>query len=92
MDDGVAGFIVDNEDQAVQAVERVPALSRRRCREVFEKRFSAARMARDYLRVYRKLITGAGAARDGNGHAARQRRRPAVTTAPDSDLLRPLPR
>jgi glycosyltransferase involved in cell wall biosynthesis len=92
MDDGVTGFIVENEEQAAQAVGRVPELSRRRCRKVFEKRFSAARMARDYLRVYRKLITGAGAAGDGNGHVNGRRPRPAVKTGPDPDLLRPLPR
>lgn len=56
MEDGHTGFIVQELDEAVQAVRRVPELSRRRCREVFERRFTAARMARDYLEVYANLI------------------------------------
>ncbi len=56
LDDGVTGFIVNNIDQAVTAVERIAALPRKRCREVFEKRFSAARMTRDYLAVYERLV------------------------------------
>jgi glycosyltransferase involved in cell wall biosynthesis len=45
-------------EDAVQAAARIPALSRQRCRQLFEERFSAARMARDYLAIYRKLIEG----------------------------------
>jgi glycosyltransferase involved in cell wall biosynthesis len=54
--DGVTGFVVDNIDQAVHAVSQVAGLNRRVCRDVFEQRFDAARMARDYLQVYRRLI------------------------------------
>ncbi len=57
IDDGVTGFIVDSLDEAVRAVERVASLSRRRCREVFQQRFSAERMARDYLTIYERLLT-----------------------------------
>ncbi len=53
--DGVTGFIVEDLEQAVQAVGRVAELSRQTCRRVFEERFSALRMARDYLDVYRRL-------------------------------------
>ena len=56
MQEGVTGFIVDSLDKAVQAVERVSTLSRKRCRQVFEERFSASRMARDYVAVYRRLL------------------------------------
>jgi len=55
MDDGVTGFIVNDIEQAVEAVERVRELSRARCREVFEKRFTASRMASDYVNVYTRL-------------------------------------
>ena len=58
LEDGVTGWIVEGVEEAVQAVERVPALSRARCRQVFEERFSASRMARDYLRLYKKLLGG----------------------------------
>jgi glycosyltransferase involved in cell wall biosynthesis len=55
---GVTGFVVDGMEDAVRAIERLPSLSRRRCREVFEERFSAARMARDYVAVYERLVAG----------------------------------
>lgn len=54
MEDGVCGYIVNSIDEAVAAVENVALLDRGHCRRVFEKRFSASRMARDYLAVYRK--------------------------------------
>ncbi|MFQ5749733.1 MAG: glycosyltransferase, partial [Planctomycetota bacterium] len=56
MEEGATGFIVASLEEAVQAVENVPRLSRRRCREVFEERFSASRMARDYLTLYERLL------------------------------------
>jgi len=56
MEEGHTGFIVRNLEEAVEAVRRVPELNRKRCREFFEKRFTATRMAHDYLRVYERLI------------------------------------
>ena len=58
LEHGVTGWLVEGIEEAVQAVERVPALSRARCRQVFEERFSASRMAHDYLRLYKKLLGG----------------------------------
>jgi glycosyltransferase involved in cell wall biosynthesis len=58
LDDGVTGFIVEELDDAVRAAERVRQLDRCRCREVFEQRFSAGRMARDYVAVYEQLVHG----------------------------------
>ena len=58
LEDGVTGWIVADIEEAVQAVGRVPALSRTRCRQVFEARFSASRMAQDYLRLYTQLLGG----------------------------------
>jgi len=57
IDDGVTGFVVDDVAQAVAAVSRIPELARARCREVFEQRFSVARMARDYVTIYHQVIT-----------------------------------
>ncbi|HET9602885.1 MAG TPA: glycosyltransferase family 4 protein [Gemmatimonadales bacterium] len=51
-----SGFIVDTLEEAIEAVRRVPELSRQRCREIFEERFTAERMAREYVRVYERLI------------------------------------
>jgi glycosyltransferase involved in cell wall biosynthesis len=55
LDDGVTGFICDDLEQAVDATRRVQTLSREQCRSVFEVRFSAARMARDYVAQYERL-------------------------------------
>jgi glycosyltransferase involved in cell wall biosynthesis len=57
VEQGRTGFIVTDLDDAVRAVERVSGLSRKRCREVFEERFTAARMATDYLKVYERMIS-----------------------------------
>ena len=56
MEEGHTGFIVEGLEDAVEAVRRVPELSRKRCREVFDQRFTAARMAHDYVQVYERLI------------------------------------
>ena len=56
MEEGRTGFIVKELADAVEAVRRVPELSRKRCREVFEQRFTAERMAHDYVQVYQRLI------------------------------------
>jgi glycosyltransferase involved in cell wall biosynthesis len=56
--DGVTGFVVDGIEEAVRAVGRVAGLSRRACRDEFERRFDAARMAQNYLAVYRALVQG----------------------------------
>lgn len=51
---GVTGFVVDDVDQAVSAVEKIDEISRARCRAAFEQRFSVERMAQDYLALYRE--------------------------------------
>jgi glycosyltransferase involved in cell wall biosynthesis len=56
VESGVNGFIVDGLDAAVRAVEQAAVLDRRRCRDAFERRFTVDRMARDYLRIYERLV------------------------------------
>jgi glycosyltransferase involved in cell wall biosynthesis len=56
MQDGVTGFIVNNQDEAVAAVNKLDQIDRAQCRRVFEQSFSSARMARDYTTVYKQLI------------------------------------
>jgi glycosyltransferase involved in cell wall biosynthesis len=53
--DAVTGFIVHSEDQAVEAVRRIGTLDRDRIRGEFERRFTAQRMAQDYLKLYARL-------------------------------------
>jgi glycosyltransferase involved in cell wall biosynthesis len=55
VDDGISGFIVEDETGALAAIKRLEQLSRRRVRQQFEARFTAERMAEDYLAVYRGL-------------------------------------
>ena len=54
IDDGLSGFIVDSADEAVRAVTRAHSLDRSACRACFERRFTAGRMARDYLGIYQE--------------------------------------
>jgi len=54
---GHTGFIVESLEDAVEAVRRVAELSRKRCREVFEQRFTATRMAHDYVQQFERLIS-----------------------------------
>jgi glycosyltransferase involved in cell wall biosynthesis len=53
---GVTGYIADDIDAIVQAIQRIDELSRAQCREVFEARFTAEIMVDNYERVYRRLI------------------------------------
>jgi glycosyltransferase involved in cell wall biosynthesis len=59
IEDGLTGFIVEDETSAVGAVGRLPALSRQTIRKRFETRFTARRMALDYLNAYRDLMEAA---------------------------------
>jgi glycosyltransferase involved in cell wall biosynthesis len=56
VDDGATGFIVDDLDTAIQVVPKIRDLDRNLCRRRFEERFSAARMAQEYLAIYQRLI------------------------------------
>jgi glycosyltransferase involved in cell wall biosynthesis len=83
VDDGVTGVIVDTMDEAIAALPQVIALDRQKVRRRFEQRFSATRMAKDYVDIYRSLIASsqlAGGADDDinrpltNGSDARVQR------------------
>jgi glycosyltransferase involved in cell wall biosynthesis len=55
VEDGVSGFIVADEAGAVAAVGRLGTLSRATVRARFEARFTARRMAEDYVALYHTL-------------------------------------
>jgi glycosyltransferase involved in cell wall biosynthesis len=61
MKEGVSGFIVPDAQSAAAAVKNVDKVDRKKCREYFEKRFTSARMAEDYLAIYERLIKGQSA-------------------------------
>jgi glycosyltransferase involved in cell wall biosynthesis len=59
IDEGLTGFVVEDEISAVAAVGRLSQLSRDTVRQQFEKRFTARRMALDYLAAYHGLMEAA---------------------------------
>jgi glycosyltransferase involved in cell wall biosynthesis len=59
VEEGVTGFVVEDETSAVEAVRKVEQLSRRIIRKKFEERFTSRRMAMEYISIYRKLVESA---------------------------------
>ena len=74
IDNGVTGQIVSTEEEAIRKLPHLLSLDRRAVRRRFEQRFSAARMAKDYVQLYRSLI---------------KRPLPLVDPRPDSRVVRP---
>lgn len=58
---GVTGFICETVDEMVDAVEQVSLIDRKQCRATFDERFTADRMARDYVALYERLLLEDGA-------------------------------
>jgi glycosyltransferase involved in cell wall biosynthesis len=82
IEDGITGAIVDTTEEAIAALPAVVALDRTKVRLRFEQRFSATRMALDYIDVYQTLLA-----------KSPRRRRHDVPLAPagvESNSLRPL--
>jgi len=57
IDDGVTGYVIDGEDEAVEAVQAARRLDRRTVRRGFDRRFSATAMARGYLDLYAERLS-----------------------------------
>jgi glycosyltransferase involved in cell wall biosynthesis len=57
VEDGVTGFFVENEEEAVMAVRKLDRLDRGKVRARFEERFSSSRMAKEYEERYRLIAT-----------------------------------
>ncbi len=55
IEDGVTGFVVEDETSAVGALRNISRLSRAQIRQRFEERFTSSRMARDYLNIYHEI-------------------------------------
>ena len=55
IEDGITGFVVEDETSAAAAVREAAKLSRIAVRRRFEARFTARRMAEDYLGLYRRM-------------------------------------
>jgi glycosyltransferase involved in cell wall biosynthesis len=61
VDHGVTGFICETVDEMVEAVGQVSLIDRKQCRATFDERFTADRMARDYVALYERLLLEDGA-------------------------------
>ena len=79
IDEGVTGFIVDSEEEGVRKLGALLALDRGRVRRRFDERFTASRMAADYVKIYKSLVPAAKdrrglrlVAAPGHGTAAAQ--------------------
>ena len=57
IEDGETGFLVESIAEAARAVARVHSLKRKQCRETFERRFTARRMAQDHVALYHRLCS-----------------------------------
>jgi glycosyltransferase involved in cell wall biosynthesis len=55
LEDGLTGFIVENEEQAIAAVAKIGTLDRDRIRAEFDRRFTSHHMAQNYLKLYSRL-------------------------------------
>ncbi len=55
-EDGITGYVVNSVQEAVRAVARVAEIDRRGVRRAFEERFTSARMARDYVALYHRIM------------------------------------
>ncbi len=58
IEDGVNGFMVRNVAGAVAALKSLDELDRAVCRQRFEERFTASRMAADYMKIYTRIASG----------------------------------
>jgi hypothetical protein len=56
IEEGLTGRVVENEEEAIAALPAILSYDRRAVRQRFEERFSAGRMATDYISTYRDLL------------------------------------
>ena len=60
IDVGVTGDVVENEEEAIAALPAILSYDRRAVRQRFEQRFTATRMAKNYVSTYRHLLKTSG--------------------------------
>jgi glycosyltransferase involved in cell wall biosynthesis len=60
IDHGITGLISENLAEMTKQVEGIPLIDRRRCRQMFEERFTAERMVHNYLQVYHQMLNEPG--------------------------------
>ncbi len=60
IEDGINGFLVNDIDGALRALENISSIDRRKCREIVEGKFSVDRMVDEYIKVYEKILKERG--------------------------------
>jgi glycosyltransferase involved in cell wall biosynthesis len=91
---GITGKVVDSEDEAIASLPAILAYDRRAVRRRFEERFTDARMAKDYVSTYRRLLkTRVSSARPrqlgfngGNGSAPGSIEKPPFEAGADHEI------
>jgi glycosyltransferase involved in cell wall biosynthesis len=81
IEDGVTGFICDDLNDMTAAIDRLPLIQRRHCRDSFEARFTVERMVRDYLALYERMVETAKPRTYVNAQASRAVKRRFLTTS-----------
>jgi glycosyltransferase involved in cell wall biosynthesis len=56
MTGGTTGAVVDKMDEALPALQRILTMDRAAVRRTFETRFTAPRMANDYVALYESIL------------------------------------
>jgi len=84
IDEGITGAIVETVEEAIAALPGVMGLDRKKVRQRFEQRFSATRMAKDYVGVYRSLLESSKSV-----VAAKQKSRLRLGNGKEKLILRP---
>jgi len=57
IEDGKTGFLVNNVEEACQALKKINRISREYCREYVKKNFNLKRMVNRYEKLYKKILT-----------------------------------
>jgi glycosyltransferase involved in cell wall biosynthesis len=70
MQDGITGYIVRNQRDAIEAARGIDRIDRRACRGAFERRFTADKMASRYVQVYQALIDASAESQEDPPSAA----------------------
>lgn len=57
MEDGITGYVVGSQEEAVRAARNIHTISRKACRQAFERRFTVERMTENYLSAYQQILS-----------------------------------
>ena len=54
--DGKVGFVVDNEKEGAECINKISSIKRKDCRKLVEDKFTDTKMAESYIKIYNKVI------------------------------------